>query len=48
MAIRVPGKGTRRLSTTRGNLDLRENWLKHNNKSPVCAHLAIGTSQSPM
>ena len=30
------------------NLDLRVNWLKHNNKSPVCVHLAIGTSKSPM
>ena len=48
MAIRVPGEGTRRLSTTRGSLDLGENWLKHSNKSPVCAHVAIGTSKSPM
>ena len=30
-AVRVPGEGTRRLSTTRGSLDLRENWLKHIN-----------------
>ena len=48
MATRVPGEGTRKLSTTRGNLDLRANWLKHNNKSPVCVHLAIGTSKSPV
>ena len=38
-ATRVPGRKhvgcTRRFSTTRGSLDLRENWLKHINKSPV-------------